>query len=68
MTEKGEKKEDDRKFYVYTSDSELTTKMRMHESKVEVNSEDELHSFIHSLVEATIGKDPSGLGIDSYDR
>ena len=48
VTEKGEKV-DDRKFYVYTSDSELTTKMRMHESKVEVNSEDELHSFIHWL-------------------
>lgn len=38
--------------------------MRMHESKLEVNSEDELHSFIpsfiHSLVEATIGKDRLG--------
>lgn len=44
----------------YTSNSELTTKMRMHESKVGVNSEGELHSFIHSLVEATIGKDRLG--------
>lgn len=44
----------------YTSNSELTTKMRMHESKVEVNSEDELRSFIHSLVNPTIGKDRLG--------
>lgn len=46
-------------FMCYTSNSELTT-MRMHESKVEVNSEVELHSFIHSLVQATIGKDCLG--------